>query len=107
MYNLVIMKVKVGQLKAHLSKYLKTVRETGEPIEVCLREEGVAYLTPVRGKDAGGVDVEKDLEARLQGVGLLVTQWRTAGIFEPRPGKAGDGKKMANSIVSMRKERDW
>ena len=36
--NLVIMKVRVGQLKTYLSRYLKDIRETGEPIEVCVRE---------------------------------------------------------------------
>jgi len=40
------MKVKVGQLKTHLSRYLKDVKETGESIEVCVREDTVAYLTP-------------------------------------------------------------
>lgn len=46
MANLVIIKVKVGQLKTHLSRYLKNIKETGEPIEVCVREDTVANLTP-------------------------------------------------------------
>lgn len=101
------MKVKVGQLKAHLSKYLKSVEETGEPIEVCVREKGVAYLTPLPGKNEADLNRDKQLEARLQAVGLCVTQWGCSSGFEPKPGKPGDGKKIANTILALRGERDW
>ncbi len=39
------MKVKIGELKTHLSKYVQSVRDGGEPIEVCVRGKTVAYLT--------------------------------------------------------------
>lgn len=35
------MKVKVGELKTNLSNYLRRVRDNGEEIEVCIREEAV------------------------------------------------------------------
>jgi prevent-host-death family protein len=44
------MKVKSAELKANLSRYLKTVRETNESIEILIREEPVAYLTPIEQK---------------------------------------------------------
>jgi prevent-host-death family protein len=101
------MKVKVGQLKAHLSKYLKSVQETGEPIEVCVREKGVAYLSPLPEKSEADLNKDKRLEARLQAVGLRVAQWGASTEFEPKPGKAGDRKKVANTILSLREGRDW
>jgi prevent-host-death family protein len=101
------MKVKVGQLKAHLSKYLKSVQETGEPIEVCVREKGVAYLAPLPGRESAGSPVDKQLEARLNSAGLRVTQWGTSTDFQPIPAQAGDGKTLPNTIVALREERDW
>lgn len=104
---MITMKVKVGQLKAHFSKYLKSVQETGESIEVCVREKGVAYLAPLPGSEPAGPLVDKQLEARLESAGLRVTHWGSSAEFQPTPGKAGDGKSLSNTIVAMRDERDW
>ena len=40
------MRVKTAELKANLSRYVRQVRETGEAVEILLRDETVAYLTP-------------------------------------------------------------
>jgi len=101
------MKVKVGQLKTHLSKYLREVQETGEAIEVCVREKPVAYLTPI--EDAGSVEDRrrKEIEDKLAGSGIVISQWGNKSDFVPAPRPAGDGKKIENTIVAMRQEKDW
>lgn len=101
------MKVKVGQLKANLSKYLREVQETGERIEVCVREKPVAYLTPI--EDTGSVEDKrrKEIEDKLEGSGIVISQWGTKSDFVPTPGLAGDGKTIENTIVAIRQEKDW
>jgi prevent-host-death family protein len=101
------MKVKVGQLKAHLSKYLREVQETGEPIEVCVREKPVAYLTPISDVAADELQERKVLEEKLKLRGIKVVQWGQNRGPLPKPGKPGDGKTIENTIVAMREEKDW
>ena len=106
MTNLVNMKVKVGELKTHLSSYLRKIEESGEPIEVCVRERAVAYLTPVRKESESG---DETLINRLQRAGIA---WNGTGgnsgktlTFEPQV--AGDGRTDQISTDKMRKGRDW
>jgi len=103
--NLVIMKVKVGQLKAKLSYYLRKVEETQEAVEVCVRETPVAYLNPIREgqRRGGGQEIEELLAS-----GLVVTPAKTEkGNWAPKPEKAADGRVVENSVVAMREEKDW
>ena len=84
------MKVKVSELKTHFSRYLKNLEEAG-PIEVCLREKPVAYLTAVRMKSSSK---EEDLADKVASVGLLLHQvfrkQSRMGIAPPTV--AGDGR---------------
>jgi len=106
--NLVIMKVKVGQLKAHLSRYLKDVRDTGDPIEVCVREDTVAYLTPSRKSQAGSTVLpDPELARQLAADGLNITYWGRKSSLAPTPGRCANPVKGANSVESIRAEKNW
>ncbi|NBB78213.1 MAG: hypothetical protein GVY36_02030 [Verrucomicrobia bacterium] len=102
------MKVKVGQLKAQLSHYLKEVRDSGELIEVCVREDTVAYLTPLR--EAGGGSLpqsDPELKQQLALDGLAVTQWGRRSSTCPTPGGCASPAKGPNSVESIRSEKNW
>jgi len=104
------MKVKVGQFKTHLSSYLRKLKESGEPLEICIREESVAYLTSAaesatRPKNADAVRIEQQLKQ----VGIL---WdMSTGIdntpVDISPAPAEDGRKNVITVKKMRSERDW
>ncbi len=101
------MKVKIGELKTHLSRYVQQLRSGGERVEVCVREETVAYLTAA---DATLPldDAEKEsLEAQLEANGLGLSQWATRSAEYGGPGRAKDGASPENSVVAIRKEKDW
>lgn len=104
------MKVKVAELKAHLSKYLRRVRESDEPVEIYLREEPVAYLVSKPGKRADGESAAL-LKEGLRQVGLALAGDRREAAspaeFQPRPRPPGDKREVANSVVSMRREKDY
>jgi prevent-host-death family protein len=44
------MKIKTGDLKNNLSRYLKQLAETGEPITILDRNRPVARIMPLRGQ---------------------------------------------------------
>jgi antitoxin (DNA-binding transcriptional repressor) of toxin-antitoxin stability system len=103
------MKVKVGQLKTGLSKYLRLIQETGESVEVCVRETPVAYLSPIVEK---GIEVESEPPMEwvkaLAANGIRIVQWgRKDDDFVPTPRPAGDGRSIKNSVVAMREEKTW
>jgi len=103
-----MMKVKVGQLKTHLSKYLRQVQETGESIEVCVREKPVAYLTPIEETPTHRSDLTPEVLEQLAQDGITIIPARVPkGDWVPTPGKARDGKTIDNSVVAMRQEKDW
>lgn len=96
------MKVKIGELKANLSKYLQKLKNGGEPIEVCIREAPVAYLIPIGQRDKALI------EDSLQLQGIRVTQWglqRVDGMVSP--GTCEKPAKGRNSVESIRNERFW
>ena len=106
------MQVKSAELKTHLSHYLRLVQETGEDIEVCVRETPVAYLT--RTKEAPMNTAQqletRQLEAAFQTVGLTLAApvalpSTTRRI--PTPSLAGDGRTDVDSTQEMRNQRDW
>lgn len=102
------MKVKVGELKTHLSSYLRKVEEDGETLEVCVRERPVAYLVPAPADGAIG-DATRGLTGRLQAQGLVVAglaaQQAPAKLGAPR--LAGDGRSDRESVREMRGGKDW
>lgn len=64
------MKVKTGNLRNNLSRYLKRVRQTGETIVVLDREEPVAELRPFSGAAADAAnDVWGQRELLIQQAG--------------------------------------
>ena len=106
------MKVKVGELKTHLSSYLRKVEADGESLEVCVRERPVAYLVPAAaGKDRSAevAGSTGSLLARLKAQGLSVSGTAVApGKVElPEPRLAGDRRKNVESVREMRSGRDW
>ena len=102
------MKVKVGQLKTHLSKYLREIQETGETLEVCVREKPVAYLMPVQDEMHPNAHLRPEILKELRRDGILLTPAkRPKDRWVPKPGKARDGLEIENTIVAMRRERDW
>ncbi len=105
------MKVKVAELKAHLSKYLRRVRESDEAVEICLREEPVAYLTSANASNPSNAGNAAALEGSLRAVelGLAPGQSRPdfPANFAPQP-EAVEGKRSrTNTVVSMRREKEY
>lgn len=101
------MKVKVGELKTHLSKYLRQIEKDGEPIEVCVREDTVAYLAPAKALNPTGPKQEQ-MAQQLEAAGIQVSQWGSAA---PLPvgaqGNCGHPTGGHNSVESIRQERNW
>jgi antitoxin (DNA-binding transcriptional repressor) of toxin-antitoxin stability system len=97
------MKVNIGQLKTHLSQYVKELRNGAEPIEVCVREATVAYLTGAEDRIEGRND--RDLKCALEHAGLAVSQWgrKSAGRRPSVDAPRRDG----NTVVEIRRTRDW
>ncbi len=58
-YNLVMKEVRIAELKARLSEYLRAVRR-GDSITVLDRDQPIARIVPYR-KDQGGVRIRKPL----------------------------------------------
>ena len=105
------MKVKTGELKARLSHYLKLVNGQGETIEVCAREEPVAYLVPVRGGVPSPTEARETDRLRRQLLAcdlLLAADVPGPGPLPvPTPSVAGDGRTDVSSVEGMRASRNW
>ncbi|MEX2606635.1 MAG: hypothetical protein WD708_04755 [Kiritimatiellia bacterium] len=101
------MKVKIAELKTHLSKYVQSLRESGEPIEVCVREQTVAYLTKANTASSPSVEADRQLADRLKRKGILLQSSGFVTSRRLKPGQPGDGKQVENSVVEIRKEKDW
>ncbi len=97
------MKVAIGEMKTHLSRYIRELQGGAEPIEVCVRERTVAYLSAPDTKidRANG----KDLLRAFETDGLQVSQWgrKLGRPLPPVSGPRGE----SNSVVGMRQARDW
>ncbi|MCC5845807.1 MAG: hypothetical protein JJU05_16285 [Verrucomicrobia bacterium] len=101
------MKVKIAELKTHLSKYVQALREGGEPVEVCVREQTVAYLTKAQPASSPSAEADRALADRLKRKGILLQRPGFVTSRRLEPGLPGDQKKMENSVVEIRKEKDW
>ena len=104
------MKVKTAELKANLSRYVRQVRETGEPIEILLRDETVAYLTPAvttKPMDQQEKAERLRLERAFAGAGLACEWSSQASLSRPIPSLAGDGNSDVNSTEAIRAEKNW
>jgi antitoxin (DNA-binding transcriptional repressor) of toxin-antitoxin stability system len=101
------MRVKIAELKTHLSKYIQSLRDGGEPIEVCVREKTVAYLTQLKEPELADSRRDSELAQRLEKRGLSLQQLGRISDRTLSPGEPGDGKQMENSIVAIRAEKEW
>jgi prevent-host-death family protein len=99
------MKVKMGEAKTHLSRLVKEVNETGEPLELCVREETVAYLMPAKKPTAEELEREA-FKQRLKENGLILTKWpkRSPKCPVELPDKP---LREGNAILEIRAERDY
>jgi antitoxin (DNA-binding transcriptional repressor) of toxin-antitoxin stability system len=107
-------KVKSAELKAKLPQYLRRLRETGEPIEVLLRDEPVAYLTPIGNQSKLLAPAEAaelhELKNAFADVGLTLSLEDGHVGALPKlttPVTAGDGRDDIVTVESMRSEKDW
>lgn len=99
------MKVKVGELKTNLSNYLRRVRDNGEEIEVCIREEAVAYLVPSVNERKRSNAV---LREKLAHTGLkLGSEFRAHKRKIPTPRIADDNQVDVDTVKLMREQKDW
>lgn len=108
------MRVKTAELKNRLSHYLRWIQESGESIEVCLRDRTVAVLRPLdlvmQREGAAGQREREALQGQMSTVGLSYEAPvvpRTGGRLEPEPQEAGDGRLDCRTVEEMRSERDW
>lgn len=106
------MNVKTADLKNNLSKYLRRVRERGETIIVCDRDEPIATLSPVvRDEDAEWAKQRAEALARAQKAGLTIDiplkRPGPAPLMDITPTVAPDGRTDINTIDLVRGGRDW
>lgn len=100
------MKVKIGDLKTHLSQYLRDLKESDEPIEVCVRENTVAYLTAARKEDRGHRD-PAGLNRRLEAAGISVSKWGQTEVPLRAVGRCQAPGAGPNSVETIRQERGY
>lgn len=109
------MKVKTGELKNNLSRYLKRLADTGESITILDRNRPVARITSIRGKrgmpETAWTKERAGLLARAAKLGIKISVpemepklLKSLGV-EPRA-VAGRRTKR-NTVVEMRKEKDY
>ena len=109
------MKVKTGELKNNLSRYLKQLAETGESITILDRNRPVAKITPLRGqrgaKRSAWTKERAALLERAAKLGIKLSVPET----EPKllrsiliiPKLAPDGRQDVDTVASMHKEKDY
>jgi len=105
-------KVKTADLKNNLSRYLRRVREMGETIIVCDRDEPVAALTPLtRNDDAEWTRQRAEALARASTLGLTLEiplkRPRSACMRPTKPVVARDGRTDVRTIDLVRDNRGW
>ena len=105
------MKVKVADLKANLSRHLLHVSQTGETLEVCVRENPVAYLAPVGGGRASAAEIKTAdaLRERLHAAGLVLAEPASTRKAPPpiHASVAEDGRTDVATVAVLRTAKDW
>lgn len=100
------MKVKVGDLKTHFSKYLRDLEGSDEPIEVCVRENTVAYLVSAKAEKKGN-DNKARLTQHLEAAGINVSRWGIPPEPLRLPGRCKNPAGGPNSVETIRQERNY
>lgn len=106
------MNVKVADLKNNLSRYLARLRQTGETIIVCDRDDPVATLSPIqRDEDAEWQRYREECLARAKKIGLQIEipLHRPDRSKKPKanPSVAPDGRTDIRTIDFVRGGRDY
>lgn len=110
------MKVKTGELKNNLSRYLRRLAETGESITILDRNRPIARIMPLRGargtKKAPSWAKERTellKKAAKLGINLTVpeTQPKLLRDLHIVPRVAPDGRTDIDTVVRMRREKDY
>lgn len=107
------MNVKTADLKNNLSRYLRHIRETGETILVCDRDEPVATLAPLRrSADAEWSRFRTEALARAAAAGLAMEippqRPMVARAFPPGgPLLASDGRTDVQTADLLRQGRPY
>lgn len=102
--------VKTAELKNNLSKYLRRVREKGVTITVCDRDTPIATISPV--KTEGDPEWEehkttlREIEKKT-GLKITVREKRPRKVKTGPPTPAVDGRTDLETVVEMRRTRDW
>ena len=100
------MKVKIGEAKTHLSRLVKEVNETGEPLELCVREDTVAYIVPAKHQTEAEKEYE-ELVKQIEKSGLILTQ-RGRPTYGKCPIDIPDkSRRQGNAILEIRAEKDY
>jgi antitoxin (DNA-binding transcriptional repressor) of toxin-antitoxin stability system len=109
------MDVKTGELKNNLSRYLKRLAETGESITILDRDRPVAKITPIRGKrgtpESTWTKERTRLLAKAAKLGIKITlhEKEPSPLREMklRPQIAPDGRTDVETVIEMRREKDY
>jgi antitoxin (DNA-binding transcriptional repressor) of toxin-antitoxin stability system len=106
------MRVKTAELKNHLSRWLREVRERGVTIAVCDRDKPVALLSPLSEGKEGNHEWRRECETlrhRFEKVGLTCRPppEPQSGLPETEPSALPDGRTGISTVEEMRKSRDW
>lgn len=100
------MKVKIGELKTHLSKYLRDLEGSDEPIEVCVREDTVAYLRSSKAENSRNPNSAR-VSRQLEAVGITVSQWGVTAEPLCVPGRCERPAGGPNSVETIRQKRNY
>ncbi len=107
------MKVRSAELKAKLASYLRRLRESGEPIEVLLRDKPVAYLTPIGHRSTQLAPEQAaelhELKSAFTKVGLTLSleDVHVGALPKLAPVTAGDDRTDIATVESIRAEKGW
>lgn len=96
----------MGQAKTHLSRLVKEMNKTGEPLELCVREDTVAYIVPAIKRSHEDID-RQALQKKLKASGLIMTQWPKTPP-KPCPVKLPEKPlREGNAVLEMRAEKNY
>jgi antitoxin (DNA-binding transcriptional repressor) of toxin-antitoxin stability system len=109
------MQVKIGDLKNNLSRYLKRLERTGEDLTILDRNKPIARITRLRGargaKGPSWIKERSDLLARASKKGIKLSipesEPQSMGALGILPTPAPDGKTNIDTVLGMRKEKDY
>ena len=106
------MQIKTAELKNNLSKYLRRVRDSGETIIVCDRDEPIAALTPInRTQDTEWSRQRAEAIARARKIGLKIDiplkRPDAPCMSPPNPVVAPDNRTDISTADLVRGNRDW